>query len=426
MNKAFVDSYNCLSEILKEGAYAEIALNKYLLAANSKDKPLITKIIYGVLDNYLHIDYIIGKFAKSVRPSAKTALRIGVYCLYYLSIPTYAVINDTVELAKITGKIQLVAFVNATMRNISKAIDEKSITYPEKYDEYLSVFYSFPLFAVRMLIKQYGKEMTEKILSYKFDNNTHIRINTAKISVKEFIAELDDKCILHFDSPLPDCLYCKGNMQSIPTDLYTNMSLGSCIIARSLKTKGDVSVLDLCSAPGGKAVYIANLNSQAKITACDIYPHKIKLINSYAKRMGADSQITAEISDATLFNPKFENAFDYCLCDVPCSGLGVFYSKPDIKLNRTKESIAELTALQMSILKNASRYVKSGGVIIYSTCSILREENDNIVGLFLKENPEFMKDKVDISIAEYNDFKKQFLPPVDDCEGFFLARIKKI
>lgn len=426
MNKAFVDSYYCLTEVYKNGAFSEIALNNCLLSANAKDKPLITKIVYGVLDNSAHIDYIISQFAKSVRPSAKIALRIGTFCLCYLSIPKYATINDTVELAKITGKVQLVAFVNATLRNISKAIDEKTIKYPTKTDEYFSVYYSFPLFAVKMLIKQYGKDLTEQILAYKLNNNTHIRINTDKISFADFCALLDENFILHTESKLPDCLYCKGNMQSIPTNLYTSMSLGSCIIARSLKTEGEVSVLDLCSAPGGKAVYIANLNKQAKITACDIYKHKIDLIKSYAKRMGADKQITVIINDATIYNQEFENKFDYVLCDLPCSGLGVFYSKPDIKLNRTKESIEELSVLQMSILKNASRYCKKGGVLIYSTCSLLREENDNVIGLFLKEHPDFAKDVVDISVEPYTDFKKQFIPPLDECEGFFLARIKKL
>lgn len=425
MNKAFVYSYNCLNEIYKNKAYSEIALNNCLLGANAKDKPLITKIVYGVLDNSANIDYIISQFAKSIKPSARLALRIGVYCLNYLSIPNYAVINDTVELAKVTGKIQLVAFVNATLRSISRAIDEKTIAYPTKTDEYLSVYYSFPLFAVKMLIKQYGKETTEKILAYKFNTNTHLRINLLKTTMEDFTALLDENCILHYPSPLPDCLYCKGNLQSIPTDLYTNMSLGSCIIARSLHTEGEAKVLDLCSAPGGKAVYIASLNSQAKITACDLYPHKISLIKNYAKRIGVDDRITAQVSDASVYNPDFECAYDYVLCDVPCSGLGVFYSKPDIKLNRTKESIDELTVLQMKILCNAAKYVRSGGVIVYSTCSILREENDNIVGLFLKEHPDFAKDKLDITVKPHDDFKKQFLPPVDDCEGFFVARIIK-
>ncbi|MDD3831619.1 MAG: 16S rRNA (cytosine(967)-C(5))-methyltransferase RsmB [Clostridia bacterium] len=417
-----MNAYTCLDTIYRQGAYSEIALNNILLTCAVKDKALTTKIVYGVLDNDTRLDYIIGLFAKSVKPIVKIILKIGIYCLQNLSIPVYAVINDCAELTKTSGKMQLVGFVNATLRAISRSIADNSITYPKDKLKYLSVYYSFPYFAVTMLVKQYGYEMTKNILAYQFDNKQHIRINLSKISKTDFCTILDDKCVIYDNSPLDDCLYCRGSLMGIDTTYYTNMALGSCYVVHALNSTCDCSVLDVCSAPGGKAVYIKQLNPSATVTACDIHPHRVELIKSYARRMGV--VINTAVADATKYEQQYELQFDYCLCDVPCSGLGVFYSKPDIKLNRTKEQLADIVKIQSSILSNASKYCKVGGYLLYSTCSIMQVENQQVIADFLAHNINYTT--APITGLGLQEYQKQFLPPIDNTEGYYVALLKRI
>ncbi|MEG1527817.1 MAG: 16S rRNA (cytosine(967)-C(5))-methyltransferase RsmB [Clostridia bacterium] len=423
MNNAFLASYNCLDQIFRQQAYSEIALNNTLISCNVRDKSLVTKIVYGVLDNNLHLEYIISGFAKSIKPVIKIILKIGVYCLKFLSIPVYAVINDCAELTKTTGKTQLVGFVNATLRNIYDALTADKIFYPKDKTTYLSIYYSFPLFATKLLIEQYGVSDTIKILSHKFDHNTHIRINLEKISLNDFLEYVKDKKSATFESPLDDCLFVKGGLIGIDPTYYTAMSLGSCLVTRCISCVGQARVLDLCSAPGGKAVYLAQLNKSARIVACDIYPHRLSLIASYAKRMGVENRLNIVESDATEFNPNFASNYDYVLCDAPCSGFGVFYGKPDIKLFRTEQNLQELIAIQGKILANASKYVKVGGILVYSTCSLLKQENQDIVDAFLANHSNFALSPFSLDGYVINQACKQFLPYEDNVEGYYVARL---
>ncbi len=423
MNRPFLNAYVCLNEIFRSKAFSTIQLNNTLIGCKNADKALTTKIVYGVLDTNIELEYIIENFAKKIKPVIKIILKIGVYCLKYLSIPVYAVINDCAELTKTTGKKELVGFVNATLRSIYVAINENKIVYPKQFNRYLSTKYSFPLWATEKLLKQYGNEKTENLLKYSPKHYTHVRVNTSLISDTEFEKELTQNNITFEKSVFNDTFNLNGSLDKLDSTHYTIQSLGSMLVAMALNVSGTSSVLDLCSAPGGKAVYIAQLDKDCQVTACDIYPHRVELINSYANRMNVKN-VTTSINDATVLNEKFVNRFDYVLCDVPCSGFGVYFSKPDIKLFREPSNVIELSVIQKNILEVASKYVKVGGIIVYSTCTIFDEENINVVNEFLANNNDFAFDDVSLpSPFGLVNGHRQFLPSTDNVEGYFIARL---
>ena len=211
---------------------------------------------------------------------------------------------------------------------------------------------------------------------------------------------------------------------------YTFQSVGSVAICNLVIDGDNVSnlssknLLDTCSAPGGKAVYLAEYFNS--VTACDVHEHRVSLINSYASRMNKNN-VTAMLLDATEFNSEFSNKFDYVLCDAPCSGYGVIKDNPDIKLNRTEDSIDELSSLQLKILNNASKYVKKGGYLCYSTCSIFRQENDEVIKKFLQNNSEFECEITKSLLPNLTfDYGNAFLPHLSLGAGFYFAKLKRV
>lgn len=422
MNRAFLNSYTALDEVFRNGAFSGITLNNVLLGSKSSDKALTTKIVYGVLDTNLELEYVISQYAVKVKPSLMTTLKIGVYCLKYLSIPVYAVINDCSELTKMTGKRQLVGFVNATLRNISQALEDNSIKLPKQKNLALSVKYSCPVWAVNKLLKQFGNDGCEQFLAYKPTDLTHVRVNLDKITVESFEKLLINNSIYYENSPLPDAFYIKGKLE-LPTDLYTNQSLGSMLVARAVdNAEKNTKLLDLCSAPGGKAVYLRQLNKDCSVTACDVYPHRLQLITSYADRLNAEVEVL--LNDATQLNESFIDKFDYVLVDAPCSGYGVYASKPDIKLNKTADTVESLSKLQKDIINTACRYVKVGGTLTYSTCTVFNEENCDVTDEFLRDHDNFRYTEI-VLPAPFGTVsgKKQFLPQIDKVEGYYLAKL---
>lgn len=419
MNNCLLKSYQCLMSIYVDRAFSTIQLNKVLLTSKPSDRPLITKIVYGVLDNDIHLQYIIGQFTKKTKVNVRIMLSIGTYCLMHLSMPTYAVVNDTAELAKVTEDTRIVGFVNATLKSIATALDNNTIVYPDDIIQRTSVLRSYPMWAMKKLVKDYGKEQALDIVNSTGTIAKTIRINTDKISVVDFIKLLDDNGIQHSATILEDCIAVAGKI-NIDSTLYTHMSLASMMIARSVATEGKCRVLDCCSAPGGKAIYIKQLNNNAHVTACDIHQHRVDLIDSYRTRMGVD--IDTVCCDSTVYNAEWDSAFDYVLCDVPCSGFGVLDSNPDIKLFREEVDVSNLMKLQQAILSNCSRYVKVGGVLVYSTCTLFDNENSQNIDKFLRVHNDFALDA--LPQAYYKGASMyQFLPNVDNTQAFFVARL---
>lgn len=416
MNHAFVKSYECLGEVYNGGAFSTIALNKTLASVNPSDRALVTKIVYGVLENDIKLTYVLSKFCRKM-PKGDTllCLKIGVYCLTDLSIPPYAVVNDVAELSKVTGDVRQVGFVNATLKaisNVAKTFDD----YPENALERVSVVNSYPLWALKKLVKDYGEETALKIASFRLSNLSTVRVAGNKTDALDgYITE---------NTPFADAFYVKGRLP-VDSSYLTAQSLSSMVVARVVASDNPSSVLDVCSAPGGKAVYVKQLCPDSSVTACDLHPHRVELIDAYAKRMGA--KLTTCVADATVNNPEWNGAFDTVLCDVPCSGFGVLNNRPDIKLFRQNEDLSALIKTQSAILQNASRYVKKGGRLVYSTCTVFDHENGNQIRKFLAQNPEFQLGSIVLPEFPLANGKPcyQFLPHVDGVQGFFVAVLVK-
>ena len=421
MNTAFLKSYEALQQVYGSGAFSTQALNDALANCKAKDRALVTKVVYGVLDSDIRLDYIIARHVKKM-PKGDTLifLKIGAYCLAELSIPTYAVVNDVAELAKLSEDRRIVGFVNATLKAIAKTLADGTLEYPEDEIQRWSVEYSYPEWALRKLVKDYGKQKAQQIISAKPDTSTVVRFtaHTAQAQAEE---KFGCTCV---PTVFPDVYRVQGKITR-PDETFTVQSLSSMAIARICASFEPKTMLDCCSAPGGKSVYVKQLCPKADITACDIHPHRVALIDSYAKRMQVS--LNTCVADSTVFDPSKEGKFDLVLCDVPCSGFGVLDNHPDIKIFRENKDISELMKLQRAILYNCSRYVAEGGTLVYSTCTVFDNENGQQIRRFLADNDCFAPGTIDLPQFPEADGQSthQFLP-CDGMQGFFVAVLKKV
>lgn len=423
MNNAFLKSYETLRQIYVERAFSSLTLNKTLSFCKQQDKALITKIVYGVLDNDIKLEYVISHHVKKM-PKGDTLLflKIGVYCLMDLSIPVYAVVNNVAELSKISEDRRIVGFVNATLKSIANNIKDFD-DYPADAIERLSVMYSYPYWALKKLVKDYGIDIATQIVTCPSDNRSTVRFtNTTncKTVCEKYAVEAQD-------SPFNDAFFVRGNLPNDSNE-YTVQSLSSMAVARicgNLLSEGN-SFIDCCAAPGGKSVYVKQLKPTVDITSCDIHPHRVELIEKYSKRMGV--MLNCRCQDMTQYLMEYDSAFDVVLCDVPCSGFGVLNNRPDIKLFRENKDISDLMKLQYAILQNCSKYVKPGGHLVYSTCTVFDNENGQNIRKFLKEHANFEFDS--IVLPEFPDANGkpcyQFLPHKDGVQGFYVAVLKRV
>lgn len=401
------------------GAYSSIELNKALNSLHDeRDKAYVSRLFYGVLSKNVQLDYILGMLApKKPKPKVAVVIKTGIYMLRYMDEPDYAVTNTQTELIKKLGKKELSGFVNAVLR---KSKDVKiPISDKDKVFE-TSINFSCPLWITKKLVSQYGLDFTRAYLGATPTDKTHVRVNTDKISKEDFKAKLS------FFKETPCGFFVEySDLKKTDSSLYTVQSLASGLAVKyyAAGLGEGVKVLDLCAAPGGKAVYIAQL-LKASVTACDIYPHRVELIRSYARRMGVN--LTAVENDATVYRPEFSEKFDCVICDVPCSGLGVMFSKPDVTFNRSEKDIPVLNAIQSAVLEQAAKYVKKGGFVNYSTCTVLREENEDIVRRFLSVHPDFslVRASAEGVEADEDGFVRLF-PQTDGCDGFFVAKLRR-
>jgi len=411
MLTVLMSAFSVLDGVFLKGAYSSLELSKDI----EDNRKAVTKIVYGVLDNNVKYDFFISQLAPK-KPKSKIIiiLKIGLYCLYNMdSYPDYAVIDNTVEMTKKLGKKETAGFVNALLK---KAVNY-NYKYPEKKNEYLSIKYSKPLFLVNYYLNRYGADETERILSvtpYEFE---HIRYNSLKISREDFIQFLKQKGIDYTESKAGGFFVRLNDeiLKMYNDGLITFQSMTSMLTVKAFGEIGDECVLDLCAAPGGKSVYIAEINREALVTSCDLHPHRVELIRKYAKRMGINN-INTVCTDAEVYNPDYQEKYKYVLCDAPCSGFGLINKKPDIMLNSDESSIENLVNIQYNILVNAGKYCKRGGVIIYSTCTTIYSENEGVVKKFLDNNEGYILD---------NDFIN-YLPDNSGQDGFFIAKIRKL
>ena len=337
-----------------------------------------------------------------------------MYAIKYLKKQPYAVTKNAVELTKKLGKGGASGFVNAFLR---KFIDYK-FDYPKDLSEFLSVKYSYPEFAVKMLLSSFGEEETKNIISYENDFNT---LCFYGIDGKDYLSNLG----VNFDkTPFDNVFMVKNFVRNADYDkgVYTFQALGSVAIC-DVVDAGE-TLLDCCSAPGGKSI---RLSTKFKdVYACDIHEHRVNLIEEYKKRMNVENVSTFTL-DSKVFNPSWKDKFDAVLCDSPCSGLGVVNDNPDIKLNREENSVFELNKEQSLIVNNVSKYVKVNGFLYYSTCSVLNVENDLVIENFLKNNKDFVLEKISSPLNhKKTQFGLQFLPHISGGNGFYVSKLKRI
>ncbi len=410
----YYDCYNVLSKVYSDKTYIKQALSSTQVEPLNKAR--VTKICYGVLDKDITLEYFLSKLcSKSPKLAIKTLLKIGLYSINYLKTPPHVVTDNLVSLAKKMGKGGVSGFINAVLRNFTRT----QIELPSGNDVLsLSIRYSCPDFIVKRLIDSYGLEVALDFLSYDEDK-TYIRFNTGIDGAKYLTENNVEFAKTPFDNSFEVKRFTIND--DFYSGLYTFQSIGSVAICSVFS--GGNSLLDTCSAPGGKAVLLSD--KYKSVTACDIHEHRVELINSYASRMNKQN-ITAMVKDSTIFNLEFETSFDGVLCDVPCSGTGVMKDNPDIKLNRTDNAISEIVKTQLKILENSARYLKKGGELVYSTCSVMREENDGVIEKFIANNNDFEVVDCNSNLPHLKTkFGLQFLPHLSLGAGFYLSKIKR-
>lgn len=443
MSNARKIAVEILYDIEIKKAYSNILLNKKVKHIDdSRDEKLIRELVYGVLENKLFIDNIIKNFSKTklkkIDKKILQILRIGIYQIYFINnIPDRAACNESVNLTKRFKKNRLSGYVNGILRNISRNKNKDFLPDKTKdYETYLSIKYSHPKWIVDKFKKDYGKDFTEKLL---IANNEKppltIRVNTLKTTKKELMNKLKN-----YNFNIKETKYSNDgliieNPKQITTlkefknGLFTIQDESSMLVAEIMDPVENSKVLDVCSAPGGKATHIGEkMNNNGLIIARDIFEHKLKLINKNSNRLGIKI-INTELQDALELKEQDFCEFDYCLVDAPCSGLGLLRRKPDIRWNKSYSDIENLTKVQYKIIKNASKYVKKGGILIYSTCTLSKSENIDLINKFLDNNENYeLVPITNVNILNSYSLSEGYIelyPHKHGTDGFFIAKMRR-
>ncbi len=414
-----------LLAVTRDGEYSHIALRNVLENYQYLDKSeraFITRVTEGTLERMIELDYIINQFSKTkvnkMKPVIRTIIRSAVYQLKYMdSVPDSAVCNEAVKLAGKRGFSGLKGFVNGVLRNISRNLD--NVKYPDKSDtvKWLSVMYSMPEWIITEWLKNYDCEMVEKMLqAFLAERPTTIRCNLSQISRDELAEELKKEGVkVRLCDAVDSALFISGYdylgaLESFRAGHFQVQDISSMEVAEWADPKEDEYIIDVCAAPGGKSLHLADkLTGKGHVEARDLTPYKVDLIRDNIARIGIDN-IEAVCQDATVYDEASEKKADILIADLPCSGLGVLGKKTDLKYKMNPDTQEELVHLQREILSVVHRYVKSGGKLLYSTCTIHRAENQENAAWFAEQYPEFELVR-----------ERQFLPGVDDSDGFYIA-----
>ncbi len=435
-----------LMEVLERGGYSHKVLGAALLKYQYMDKQqrgFLTRLCEGTIERALELDYIIDHFSKvpvkKQKPVIRNILRMSVYQLKYMdSVPDSAACNEAVKLATKKGFYNLKGFVNGVLRNISRGINE--LSYPDKSKEpgkYLSVVYSMPLWLVEFWLGIYSDQVVEDMLkAFCSIKETTIRVNLNKIEPSKLKVLLENQNIKVTEGTyFPYALKISGynylsSLEEFKEGYFQVQDESSMLVGEVAGAMPGNLLVDVCAAPGGKSLHVAQLlKGTGKVLSRDLTLEKTALIEDNNSRLGF-SNIKVEQYDALTFDSNLENQADVVIADLPCSGLGVITKKPDIKYRVTKEDLTSLSELQKEILKVVSRYVKPGGTLIYSTCTINPLENEENVK-WLESTKEFRLESLDSYLPQslLSDTTKkgyiQLLPGMHQADGFFVARFKK-
>lgn len=432
MKSARQTAFEILNKIQRDNSYSNLALDHALDKADTdnKDKKFVSALVYGVTERRITLDYNLSLYLsqpiKKLKPEVLTALRLGAYQILFMDkIPVSAAVNESVKLAKKNGAAFASGLVNAVLRKI--------ISNGLKTDGSMSVNYSAPEWLCDMWCKSYGRENAEKLFEASFGAvDTVLRVNTEKIDADNLINLLaEEGFVCETGGNVENSAVVKSGGAVHKTEAYKNglfhvQDAASQLCCKALGVQENETVIDICAAPGGKSFTLAeNMKNTGRIISCDIYEHRLKLISDGAERLGLTNIETVR-NDGNVFNPDFPLA-DKILCDVPCSGLGVIRKKPEIRFKKSEE-VDKLQDLQYSIMCISSRYLKIGGVMVYSTCSLNPNENEKIVEKFLTEHDNFESVRVLSDISRYGvdtDYLT-LMPHIHGCDGFFISAVRRI
>ncbi len=438
-----LSAFRILQDVTVRGAFTSIALDR-VLAANDlleMDKRLATSIVYTTLENMIKIDHILDAHMEkpSYEPVLRDVLRMSVAQILFMDkIPDFAAINEGVKLIRVVSIVEAWSgVVNGVLRNILR--NKESFEWPKEEDgreRFLSVCYSMPLWLVNTLIDRFGYEEAKAVITYaKADNRTCIRPNFMHTSIPAFEALLAKKGWEYEKGMVPNS-YLVRNIDSIATDedfqkgLFSVQGQSSMLAAMAVENGLGMMVLDACAAPGGKTFYMAEKQQgSGRVYAWDLHAHRVELIRQQMYRLNPGN-VRVAICDATQYRDDMFELFDRVLIDAPCSNLGVMLEKPDVKYNAKEEEMPALLDTQYKILENCAKYLKVGGILVYSTCSILPEENYGQVEKFLQNNKNFKMLSMPKSfpapmLAQENERGLEIFAHKSGLEGFYIARMQK-
>lgn len=426
-----VNTRNLIVDILlavdRDGEFSHIAirdvLDKYRYLPH-QDRAFIKRVSEGTLERRIEMDYVIGQYSRTpmnkMKPVIREILRSGVYQILYMdSVPDSAACNEAVKLAAKRGFSGLKGFVNGVLRNIARNADH--ISYPSREKEpvrSLSVRYSMPEWLTERFIRRFGEERCEQILKSFFEKqSTCVRVDTTRVSPEEVKESLEKQGIrVKASELLPYAFYIDGyevldEISEFEQGLLYAQNVSSMMVAHLAAPRQGDFILDVCAAPGGKSIHLAQLlKGTGMVEARDLTEYKVELIEENIGRCGVKNMQTRQW-DALNYDASMEQKADIVIADLPCSGLGVIGTKTDIKYNVTEEKIKDLQTLQRQILDTVHRYVKQQGMLMYSTCTITPEENQENTEWFLQNYPEFVLEE-----------EREFLPD-EGCDGFYIVRL---
>lgn len=432
-----------LTDVREKGAYASLALGERLRAAHlsPEDRRLATGLAYGTLENQLQIDYALDRLMDhpTREPVQRDILRMGAYQILFLDrVPDSAAVDEAVKLTRAMGMEAACGFINAVLRNLSRGKDE--IAWPDREADltgYLSVKGSMPLWLVEKLVAAYGPEEAGRVILYREEEHpVCVRPNLTRLSDAEFVTLLHEKGWRAERGIAPHAwlVYGAGDLAAdadYRAGRFSIQGQSSMLAAEALEVRPGMKVLDACAAPGGKSAYLCEqMQLTGRVYAWELHEKRAQLLEGVRRRLGLDN-LRISVRDALDFRPDLEGTLDGVLLDAPCAGLGVLSQKPDIKLRLKQEDIPAIVDTQGRLLDTVCRYVRPGGALVYSTCSLLPEENADRVRAFLETHRNFVLDPLPVSFpAELRErqtpFGLQLLGCRDGVEGFFIARMRRV
>lgn len=431
-----------LFSMQEEGAWSDGALHQYLQRAtlSARDAALATHICYGVIQNRAMLDFYLAKYTsvrlKKIAPRVLTCLQMGVYQLVMMQrIPVHAAVAETVQIISqyAHANQRTVGFANGLLRAVARAMQTQTLPVLNcaSKEEYYALRYSHPEWLVRCWSEELGQK--EAGLLCAIDNEIaplSLRVNLQKTTTAQVVQQLEESGIVaHIHPRIANIVLCEGgNISQLPLfcdGLVTVQDGAGAVCVDVLEPQEGALVIDCCAAPGGKSFYMAErMKNTGKIIACDMYAHKLDKIEEGAQRLGL-SNIETRLADATKAQADLHHRAAYVLCDVPCSGLGIIRKKPEIRY-KEQQDLQELPHIQRAILENCCHYVQENGILVYSTCTVRKAENEEVIAHFLANHAEF--EAVAFShpaCGMQADGQVTLLPNRHETDGFFIAKLRR-